>query len=66
MEANNPKGNRIMCDNCTDFAKATLDGRNLCAGCLLSELMSSQEAALFDKLVPLSQTARSSSQPPQA
>lgn len=45
--------NRIMCNNCTNFASATLDGRDLCAGCLLGELMSSKEAALFDKLAPL-------------
>lgn len=61
MENTRSNTRRIICDNCTDFAKATLDGRNLCAGCLLSELMSSHEAALFDKLSPLSFTRDSES-----
>ena len=43
----------IICENCTDIAKATLEGRHLCAGCLMRELMSASDAALFERLTPL-------------
>jgi hypothetical protein len=42
-----------MCDNCADFAQATLEGANLCSGCLLRLLMSTSDASLFDRLQPL-------------
>ncbi|MBN2528377.1 MAG: hypothetical protein JXR76_18455 [Deltaproteobacteria bacterium] len=43
----------IICDNCTDIAKATLEGRHLCAGCLMGALMSASDATLFERLTPL-------------
>ncbi|MBN2717995.1 MAG: hypothetical protein JXX14_19255 [Deltaproteobacteria bacterium] len=59
------KNKTIICDACTDFAKATLDGRNLCAGCLLRELMSARDASLFERLTPLPNEIESHP-PPQA
>lgn len=41
---------RVGCDNCSCVAKANLDGRNLCTGCLLSALLSSSESDLFERV----------------
>lgn len=60
----------IRCDACTDIAKATLEGRHLCAGCLMRELMSARDSSLFDRLTPLpdelnaQKSSESKSQPP--
>ena len=43
----------LFCDNCSSFAMAELDGVYLCSGCLMRVLLSSADASLFDKIVPI-------------
>ncbi len=53
MTASDRRDSRVMCNNCADFAQATLEGANLCSGCLLRLLMSTSDPSLFDRLQPL-------------
>ena len=53
MTLSDRRDSRIMCDYCSDFAQATLEGANLCSGCLMRRLMSTRDSSLFDRLEPL-------------